>query len=1168
MFQRIAVSFLLLSCWTVCRAQDYRATLQGLVTDSSGAAVPDAQLTLLNVKTGVSRVEPANGQGEYSFKLVEPGSYDVMAEMTGFSKTIARGVRVEASGDVTINLSLQPGLLSQAVSVTADPVELQLDTSSKSLTLTQEQIANLPVQDRSPFSFAFLDPAVQNNYPASSTPFHMWQASEMDFGGRTSRQNDVLIDGSPVQIGPKGSYTPTVDATQDMVVEQVAVDAEYGHTAGGVINIATREGTNEAHGDAYYYGRNPDLNAATNALTHTPSVVRNNIWGGTLGGPIKKNKVFTFGSYEGWKNSSPYTVTMTLPTALERTGDYSQSYNINGGLRTIYNPFSTQYDPTTGVVTRTPFAGNKIPASMLDPTAVKMMSDIWLPNATPSNITGANNFRKTVGLGTHYWNVSDRTDWNVSQKLRIFGRYSEFSATNVLPDYTGINSPAAANGQGGLMFARNIGADAVYTINPTTVADFRFSYAAFNDNADSPQNNIGASGLASLWPKNPWYQPYLSEYAGNAYFPTIQIGPTGGSLNQFGVGNLYFQEPHSYNLTAKIAKTIGAHNLKSGVETRYETANLSYPGNLQFRFTSAATANTFISPNVNLSGNPYATFLLGAPDNSGSSASFTGPADISLHYYGAYIQDDYKVSRRLSVNVGLRYEFESAPVDSQNRYTRYLDLTAVNPTLQANPPAYTASEIALRSQYIGAAAATPAPNGQWLFATSQNPSPFKAPVFNFAPRVGAAFKINDKTVLQAGWGRFLVLNSEVQDGLLSRPNFVGNSVTSAILPSVEGVPVTRLSNPYPSANPLQPVPDHALGVNTNLGNGGSFRDQNYQDGSFDRFNVTLERRLPGQFRLDVSFVASNGRNLDSNAWYDTFPLNSVDPNFYYNQQTGPLYFSSVSNPFYHYLTPAQFPGSLRNQKTVPLSQLLAPYPQYGDLELTNVPIEQDKVRNLEVQVQRAYANGFTILGSYIYDREWSTWWPASDPTPGLYYYNQTPAWTDGAGVSYPRHRAIVSGVYDLPFGRGRSMLRSANRLVDGALGGWSLGSIVNINGGGRLAFNGGYEMAGNPAQNVPAGYGFNPAAFVSLPAYTAQPAIRTFPGVNSPMHWNVDANLSKTFPITERLKLQFRMEAYNLTNSIMWQPADSNYGDSTFGQTDLSQSNVGRTLQYAAKIVF
>ncbi len=1170
---QVAISSLL--GLSVCLAQDYRATVQGLITDSSNASVARAQVTLLNVDTGITKTLPSGASGEYRFPLVEPGRYKVTAEMRDFRQTVAENLRVETSGDVTVNLTLQPGTLSQSVVVAADAVELQLNTSSKSLTITQTQIANLPVLDRSPFSLVLLDPAVQNNYPASATPFHMWQASELDFGGQTSRANDVLIDGSPVQVGPKGSYTPTLDATQNVVVEQVAVDAEYGHTAGGVTNISTRQGTNEIHGVGYYYGRNPAIDAASNGLLHSPSLQRNSIWGGAAGGPIRKNKLFTFGSYEGWRETVPFTPyggALTLPTALERTGDYSQSLNISGGLRTIYDPNTTQYNSTTGVATRTPFAGNRIPATRLDPTAVKMMADLWQPNHAPANIAGANNFQIATALETKYWNVSDRTDWDVSEKLRVFGRYSEFNASNVLPDYTGMNSPAAGNGQGGVMWSRNVALDATYTLNPTTVADVRFSYAAFNDNASAPQNVIGAGGLANLWPNNPWYQPYLSQYNGSVYFPTLNIGPTSSAYKQFGVGSLYFQEPHSYNGNAKLGKTWGPHNLKTGIDVRYAAVTLAYPQQLAFNFTSATTAATFVSPNVNLSGDPYATFLLGAPDNS-STAGFTPPANISLHYYGGYVQDDYKLSRRITINAGLRYEYESAPVDAQNRYLRQLNLNAANPTLANNPFPYTPSELALRAQYLGASQAAPPPNGQYIFADGSNRSPFKAPVFNFEPRLGGAVQLNDKTVLQIGWGRNLMLNSQVFNGLLTNPNFTGYSQSSTIQASVNGVPQTQLSNPYSSDNPLLPVTGKSLGVNTNLG--GSFtgnnyvRYQNYQDGSFDRYNATIERQLPGQFRLDVSFIGINGRNIDSNAFFDNaFPLNQANPALYYNAQTGPQFISSVANPFYQYLTPSQFPGSLRSQKTIALQRLLAPYPQYQQITLGSLPIERDVVRNFEVQLQRSYSHGFTILGSYLYNREWQTYFPSADPSGGLFYYNRTPVWSDSTGNPYARHRTVISGVYDLPVGRGRSLLAGANRLVDGVLGGWTLSSNFTLNAGAQLAFCCAYQVVSDPGQNVPAGYAFNPAAFKTLPAFTPQAGTRNFPGVSAPTFWNVDASLAKTFPIMERWKIQFRMEAYNLTNSIMFTSANTSFGSSSFGQANLNQGNAGRTLQYAARLNF
>lgn len=480
----------------------------------------------------------------------------------------------------------------------------------------------------------------------------------------------------------------------------------------------------------------------------------------------------------------------------------------------------------------------------------------------------------------------------------------------------------------------------------------------------------------------------------------------------------------------------------------------------------------------------------------------------------------------------------------------------------------------MRAQYLGADKATPAPNGQYLFADGGNRTPFKAPLFNFAPRIGGAIQLNDKTVLQLGWGRNLMMNSQVFNGLLSYPYFLGYSVTSTILPAVNGVPQTRLSDPFPSNNPLQQVTGKSLGVNTNLG--GAFtgnnylRDPNYKDGSFDRFNATIERQLPGQFRLDVSFIGVNGRNIDSNAFFDnSFPVNIPNPALYYNPQTGPLYNQTVANPFYNYLTPSQFPGGLRNQKTVAATQILAPYPQYQTINMGSVPIEQEVVRNFEVQVQRAYSKGLTLLGSYLYNREWQTWFPAGGLGGGFYLYNRTPAWSDSTGNPYARHRVVISGVYDLPFGRGRTLLGNANRLVDRVLGGWTLSSTALLNAGAQIAFGGSYVMVGDPSQNVPKGYAFNPKAFAALPSYTERTAPRNFPGITAPVFWNVDASLGKSFTLTDRWKVQLRMEAYNLTNSIRFASPNASFsGSSTFGLANQSLAAFGRTFQYSARLSF
>ena len=344
---------------------------------SSDALVPGAKVTLTNNGTGIAVSRDSGPNGAYLFDNVEPGTYTATAEFTGFTRQTHENILVQTRGDVTVNFSLRPGATAETITVTATAVALQFNTSTRELTVDRKMLMELPVKARNPFTLALLDPAVVNRYFAERNPFFMWSSSMMDVGGGTSTKNDLLIDGAPTQIGPKGSYSPPMDAVQEFSVQQNSVDAEFGHSAGGTLSVSTKSGTNEIHGTAYYFGRNPTFNALINRTNRTPNFIRNHIWGGTIGGPIRKNSLFTFFTYEGWRTKEPRDTVRTMPTDLERVGDFSRSLNRGGGPRMIYDPTTTVLNVATNTATRDPFPGNVIPANRIDPTARRIMQDLW-----------------------------------------------------------------------------------------------------------------------------------------------------------------------------------------------------------------------------------------------------------------------------------------------------------------------------------------------------------------------------------------------------------------------------------------------------------------------------------------------------------------------------------------------------------------------------------------------------------------------------------------------------------------------------------------------------------------------------------------------------------------------------------------------------------------------
>ncbi|MDT7813515.1 MAG: hypothetical protein QOJ42_3431, partial [Acidobacteriaceae bacterium] len=392
-------------------AQAVRGQVRGLVTDQSGSILPGAKVTLSNVNTGVVATAPTNSAGIYVFDFVEPGTYTVTVEAGGFARHVQQNLVVQSSSELTVDAMLTPGALQQSVTVTAAPPLLETTSSNVELTIDTRMANDTPRLDRNPFKLTLIEPAAVNTR-GEMAPYASWAANSVDLGGGTNLKNQLLVDGNPIGIGHKAGYPPNQDDVQESVVSQNSTEASSGHSAGGLISLTTKSGTNDWHGMAFYLGRYPWLSAKADRTRDVLNAQRQNMYGGTFGNPIFKNKLFNFFSIEDWKINSPYSYTRTVPTALERGGDFSASVDATGAQRLIYDPFiAPTADPSTGTLVRTPFAGNVIPSSRFDPITGGLAKLFPDPNNAGQGPFHLNNFQKGGSQSTSYLNFSDRVDY-------------------------------------------------------------------------------------------------------------------------------------------------------------------------------------------------------------------------------------------------------------------------------------------------------------------------------------------------------------------------------------------------------------------------------------------------------------------------------------------------------------------------------------------------------------------------------------------------------------------------------------------------------------------------------------------------------------------------------------------------------------------------------------
>jgi len=1024
-----------------------------------------------------------------------------------------------------------------------------------------------------------LDPTVSPGTGSTSNenrPYHHAYASDQDAGGGTLRANDVLLDGVPLTSSYKSSYTPALDAVQEVSYQKNAIDSEFGYSAGGITVVNTKAGTNTYHGTGVADWRSPRFNAVTDpTIKRTAGADESNfrgtnlkIFGGNFGGPIVKNKLFTFTSYEHWNDAQPMPFVLTVPTALERTGDFSQSSR-NGVIRDIYDPMTstgtsgtrTKFADLSRATPANPLGLNIIPMNRLDATTLKLLAEMPLPTL-PGSQDNLQGFKVNQ---TSYFNFAERVDWAPTENLRSFVRVGWFKA-HLLESNPTDKKLLPVNGSN--RYGLSIAADSVYTISPKMTINVRANFHQLTDEYAADTALVGKDGITALFPSNFWTSLYTLDQYFLPAFDFVQ-GSTTTRLGR--PGREFWQHPQGFGGSVRLNYYAGQHSLKFGGEARVDKGKGARFEPLTFNIKQTLTANANSSPNLNTSGSEFATFMLGYIDNASIAARVPIQETVEKGY-GAYVMDDFKVSSRLTLNLGLRYEYEPGPVDAQNRLSQRLDLTLPIPEMIAAPPAIPATVTNL----LATKGEKQLFNGAWIFTSADNRHAWRRTKFNVLPRVGGALKLSDKSVFRFGWGRFLSPSSRVRDPLGDFVLQYSGFATSTPAPGTisNGRPQATFSNPFPVAlAPIQQPLGQTLGRYTNLGNAiGSAGNATSGIDPFDvkpqvndRYSLSYQREVWGHFILDFEFFYNKGRNVPYGV-----DLNMADPAFSYETPKS-VFNLSIANPFLNYLTADKFPGSLRTQTTITQGALLRPYPQYGVINQTNTPGKGEHLKSFEIQAQRPFAKGLSMLVAFAYQRE-----QTQEFFDDLATFARRFEWRD---TDTPRRRLTSAISWDLPFGKGRSFLKDAPRGVDMVLGGWTFTSTLRLYSGRPLFFTQNLIVDGNPKLDSPTQQRwFDTSKFHALPTSTdptLPPNLHkrdnpwTWAGVEGPGIQQVDMTISKSFSITERFKLEVRGEGYNVLNHINLSNPIVDFNNANFGKitTKLVAYN-GREIQYGLRLVF
>ena len=1140
-----------------------RAQLTGRVTDGAGAIVPGVQVVATNLNTGVSREGLSNDEGYYTIPLLPPGEYRLSVRKDGFKPLVQSGVTLQVEQVLRLDYVLETGVVTETVTIAASlGASMETETSTLGKVVDQQRIQNLPLLGRNPYSLVALVPGARPSAGLNDLPVDQISQSFVSINGARGNQNEYLLDGAPNTAAAQNQPVVFVnpDAVQEFKVETNNFSAQYGRAGGGVFNIVTRSGTNQFHGTAYNYLRNDALNANTffgNRAGREKPPFRFNQFGATLGGPIDfpekvfgplryngKNRSFFFFSYEAVRFSQGGSYIGTVPTLLQRAGDFSQTRNAAGNLIPIFDPATTRPNPANpSQFLRDPFPGNIIPRNRWNPTFARMLDYIPLPNAAGNPNTAAGNFVTTAANRIDKNTFSVRLDHQLNERHRISGRFNYDDTPLNRPNFYGNIATPTFGAQ--VFKRRNFGFDYTATLSPTLVANFLFSFTRLENNRTAYSSGFDITQLG--------FPAGLKSQLIPESFPSIQVAGMGGSFsvanagtaNLLGGNDLIQFGDNTASWVGGFTKTFSRHTLKFGGESRLLRPNYRQFSDTAVLFTFAQNFTQGPNPTVAAAANSgfgFASFMLGI---GGGSYSRAAALAMQVKYYGGYIQDDWKVTDKLTVNLGLRYEFESPRTDRYNQLTNF--------NREARPP-LTAPGLDLRGalSFVGVDGN---PRGQW-----------DADKNNFAPRVGFAWQARPGMVVRGGGGIFIAPLTGV-GGASAVFGTSGFEAATQVVASLDGVtPLNFLNNPYPTGIVLPS--GSSLGGATLLGQSVRFTDRGLRQSYSAQWNLNVQKELPGQMLLEVGYAGNRGLKLQQDRELNQLPDSAL--------ALGDGLRTQVPNPFFGQITT----GPLAS-RTVSRAQLLRPYPHFLSMVSTNATFASSSYHAAVASLQRRFQNGVTINGSYTFSKliDLATGAFAGEALSNAGFQNWNNLRLDRSlsALDAP-HRLVINGLYALPIGAGR---RFQPRGVGGAiLNGWEVSAIYTYQSGGPLGFSsatnttfaqgGGQRpnLIGDPSQGERTlSRWFNTAAFAAPTAYTFGSAPRSLGSVRSDGIGNLDFSAVKNTRLLEGLALQFRAEFFNFTNTPRFAPPNTAFGSAAFGQVT-AQSNQPRVVQFALKLIF